>query len=32
MSDISVPDIFVADISFSGTKIPEIGETILADI
>ena len=31
MSDISVLGIFVADISFSGTKIPVIGETILGD-
>ena len=31
MSDISVLGIFVADISFSGTKIPAIGETILGD-
>ena len=29
MSDISVLGIFVADISFSGNKIPTIGETIL---
>ena len=29
MSDISVLGIFVADISFSGPKIPSIGETIL---
>ena len=29
MSDISVLGIFVADISFSGNKIPAIGETIL---
>ena len=29
MSDISVLGIFVADISFSGNKIPSIGETIL---
>ena len=29
MSDISVLGIFVADISFSGSKIPAIGETIL---
>ena len=29
MSDISVLGIFVADISFSGPKIPAIGETIL---
>ena len=31
MSDITVLGIFVADISFSGTKIPAIGETILGD-
>ena len=31
MSDISVLGIFVADISFSGSKIPAIGETILGD-
>jgi ribokinase len=31
MSDISVLGIFVADISFSGKKIPSIGETILGD-
>ena len=31
MSEISVLGIFVADISFSGTKIPAIGETILGD-
>ena len=31
MSDISVLGIFVADISFSGTKIPATGETILGD-
>ena len=31
MSNISVLGIFVADISFSGTKIPAIGETILGD-
>ena len=29
MSEISVLGIFVADISFSGSKIPAIGETIL---
>ena len=29
MSEITVLGIFVADISFSGTKIPSIGETIL---
>ena len=29
MSDISVLGIFVADISFSGPKIPAVGETIL---
>jgi len=29
MSDISVLGIFVADITFSGNKIPSIGETIL---
>ena len=29
MNDISVLGIFVADISFSGPKIPSIGETIL---
>ena len=29
MSDISVLGIFVADISFSGEKIPSVGETIL---
>ena len=28
MSDISVLGIFVADISFSGDKIPTTGETI----
>ena len=31
MSNISVLGIFVADISFSGTKIPAIGETILGN-
>ena len=31
MSDISVLGIFVADISFSGNKIPSVGETILGD-
>jgi ribokinase len=31
MSEISVLGIFVADISFSGNKIPTIGETILGD-
>ena len=31
MSDISVLGIFVADISFSGPKIPAVGETILGD-
>ena len=31
MSDISVLGIFVADISFSGPKIPETGETILGN-
>ena len=31
MNDISVLGIFVADISFSGTKIPAIGETILGN-
>ena len=31
MSDISVLGIFVADISFSGHKIPEVGETILGN-
>ncbi len=31
MSSISVLGIFVADISFSGEKIPSIGETILGD-
>ena len=31
MSDISVLGIFVADISFSGDKIPTTGETILGD-
>ena len=31
MSDITVLGIFVADISFSGNKIPTIGETILGD-
>ena len=31
MSEISVLGIFVADISFSGSKIPSIGETILGD-
>ena len=31
MSDITVLGIFVADISFSGNKLPTIGETILGD-
>ena len=31
MSEISVLGIFVADISFSGNKIPSVGETILGD-
>ena len=31
MSDISVLGIFVADISFSGPKIPLVGETILGN-
>ena len=31
MSYISVLGIFVADISFSGSKIPAVGETILGD-
>ena len=31
MSKISVLGIFVADISFSGNKIPSVGETILGD-
>ena len=31
MSDIIILGIFVADISFSGDKIPTIGETILGD-
>jgi ribokinase len=31
MSDITVLGIFVADISFSGPKIPNIGETILGN-
>ena len=31
MSDISVLGIFVADISFSGSKIPSVGETILGN-
>ena len=31
MSDITVLGIFVADISFSGNKIPNTGETILGD-
>tara|TARA_B100000963_G_scaffold357510_1_gene379914 strand:+ start:1415 stop:2320 length:906 start_codon:yes stop_codon:yes gene_type:complete len=31
MSDIAVLGIFVADISFSGNKIPSTGETILGD-
>ena len=31
MSNISVLGIFVADISFSGSKIPDVGETILGD-
>ena len=31
MSEISVLGIFVADISFSGDKIPSTGETILGD-
>ena len=29
MNEITVLGIFVADISFSGSKIPSIGETIL---
>ena len=32
MSDITVLGIFVADISFSGDKIPTVGETILGDV
>tara|TARA_Y100001970_G_scaffold252137_1_gene325671 strand:- start:1267 stop:2163 length:897 start_codon:yes stop_codon:yes gene_type:complete len=32
MSDIAVLGIFVADISFSGDKIPTVGETILGDV
>ena len=31
MSDISILGIFVADISFSGPKIPSVGETILGN-
>ena len=31
MSLITVLGIFVADISFSGNKIPSIGETIIGD-
>ena len=31
MSDITVLGIFVADISFSGNKLPSVGETILGD-
>ena len=31
MSDITVLGIFVADISFSGNKLPSTGETILGD-
>ena len=31
MSDISVLGIFVADISFSGPKIPSVGETIIGN-
>ncbi len=31
MSDITILGIFVADISFSGNKIPSTGETILGD-
>ena len=31
MSDISVLGIFVADVSFSGSKIPAVGETILGN-
>ena len=31
MNEISVLGIFVADISFSGKKIPSVGETILGD-
>ena len=31
MSDISVLGIFVADVSFSGPKIPAVGETILGN-
>ena len=31
MNDISVLGIFVADISFSGSKIPSVGETILGN-
>mgnify|MGYP001357625115 CR=1 FL=1 len=31
MSDITILGIFVADISFSGNKIPNTGETILGD-
>lgn len=31
MSDISVLGIFVADISFSGPKIPSVGETVLGN-
>ena len=31
MSDITILGIFVADISFSGDKLPIEGETILGD-
>jgi ribokinase len=31
MSDITILGIFVADISFSGNKLPSVGETILGD-
>ena len=31
MSELTILGIFVADISFSGDKIPTIGETILGD-
>ena len=32
MNEITVLGIFVADISFSGDKIPTVGETILGDV
>ena len=31
MNEIAILGIFVADISFSGNKIPSVGETILGD-